>query len=114
MKELFKEIKILTVASQYVFDCIMYVRNNIHLFHKNSDFHNLNTRNKHKLAIQKLRLHKVGNSFVGLSIKCFNKIPQHIIDLPLHKFKVVTKTCLMSKGYYRVDDFLNDKSPWTC
>ena len=113
LRELFKEINILTVASQYIFDCIMYVRKNIHLYHKNSDCHSLNTRNKHKLAIQKLRLHKVGNSFVGLSIKCFNKIPQHIIGLPMHKFKIVIKKCLMGKGYYRVDDFLNEKDPWT-
>ncbi|CAK1579780.1 unnamed protein product [Parnassius mnemosyne] len=113
LRELFKEINILTVACQYIYDNVLYVRKNLDLFKKNSDVHNYNTRNKNKLVVPKLRLHKVGNSFVGNSIKMFNKIPQDLVDMPLNKFKIEVKKCLMKKGYYKVDEYLKDKNPWS-
>lgn len=113
LREIFKEVKILTVASQYIYENIIYVRKNLHLFTKKSDSHQFNTRNKNKLAVPNFRLHKVGNSFLGKCIKFFNKLPQNIVDLPIHKFKSLIKNTLMTKGYYNIEDYLNDKNIWT-
>ena len=112
LKELFKEIGILTVASQYILANIMFIKHNIHLYSKNSDIHSVNTRNKHKLVGPYHRLHKVHNSFAGLGIRFFNKLPEGIANLPLLKFKSVVKGRLTSKGYYSVNDYINDKNAW--
>lgn len=113
LRELFKEINILTVASQFVFDCLMYVHKNLHLFPKKCNAHSFNTRNKQRLAVPIFRLNKSSNSFVGQSVKMFNKLPQCIIDLPLHEFKGYIKRCLINKGYYKVEDYLADSDAWS-
>jgi hypothetical protein len=112
LKDLFKEIKILTVASQYIYNCILFTRLNINLYRKHSDNHSINTRNKDKLILPTFRLHKVSNSFLGQGVMCYNKIPDSILELPHHKFKTHIKSILMSKGYYSVKDYLDDKNAW--
>jgi hypothetical protein len=112
LKDLFKEIKILTVASQYIYNCILYTRQNINSYRKHSDNHSINTRNKDKLVLPTFRLHKVSNSFLGQGVICFNKIPDSILELPYHKFKTHIKSVLMSKGYYSIKDYLDDKNAW--
>lgn len=47
----------------YVFNC-----KNINLFTKKSDNHNVNTRNKDKLAVPNIRLYKVSKSFTRQSL----------------------------------------------
>lgn len=112
LREIFKEINILTVASQYILANIMYVHQNSNQFKKRCDFHNINTRNKNKIATPALRLHKVQNSFLGLSVRFYNKIPEDIINLPINKFKNHIKKTLMRKGYYTIKDYLTDKNAW--
>ena len=112
LRQKFTECNILTVASQYIYSNIMFVRQNINTFHKNSEIHNVNTRNKHKLTMPHYRLEKVHGSFLGLSIRFYNKIPQIILDMPYSKFKEHVKTVLMKKGYYTIDDYMKDKKAW--
>lgn len=112
LREFFKEIGILTVASQYIYNCIMYVHQNIDHFPKKCDLHNRNTRNKNKLSLPRFRLHKVSRSFVGQSIHFYNKIPTETLNLPFNTFKNYIKNTLMSKGYYTTDDYLKDKLVW--
>ena len=90
----------------------MFVRQNISAYNKNSEVHDVNTRNKHKLKMPCYRLHKVHGSFLGLSIRFYNKIPQIILDMPFSKFKEHVKTVLMKKGYYTIDDYMKDKKAW--
>ena len=113
LRELFKEIGILTVPSQYVYHCILYVRQNINIFTKNRDIHTKNTRNKNKIAIPRFRLQKLSRSFMGQSINFYNKIPDDILDLPLTRFKDRIKNTLLKKGYYKTEDYLSDKTAWT-
>lgn len=109
LREKFKDASILTVASQYILENIMYVRKNINEFKLNSDIHNYNTRNKHKLAVPAHRLRKVSTSFVGNCTRFYNKVPTDIVNLPLNKFKSHVKSSLLSKAYYAVNDFIDDK-----
>lgn len=112
LRERFKEIGILTVASQFIYHCILYVHQNIHLFKKRSDTHTFNTRNKNKFSIPLFRLQKVHKSFMGQSVIYYNKIPENVTNMPLHKFKNHIKVTLLKKGYYKVDDYLQDKDVW--
>ncbi|KAI8433033.1 hypothetical protein MSG28_013900 [Choristoneura fumiferana] len=84
-RDRFKEINILTVASQYIHDVILYTHKNIGSFKKGSDVHDINIRNKHKLAVPKFRLRKgdslgnlvlVKNKLFGLvNVDCSRRSP---------------------------------------
>ena len=89
----------------------MLVSQNISKFNKNSEVHDVNTRNKHKLKRSCYRLQKVYGSFLGQCIRFYNKIPQIILDI-FSKFKEPVKTVLMKKGYYTIDDYMKDKKVW--
>lgn len=108
----FKELNILTLASQYIYENILYVRKNIDIFKKNSSFHNYSTRNKDKISAPTTRLHKTSNSFQGNCIRFFNKIPSEIQILSINKFKSYTKVKLLAKAYYNINEYLNDHSAW--
>jgi hypothetical protein len=111
LRDLFKEID-LTLAGQYIYENLVYVRKHLNSFVKKSDVHNLNTRNKNKLAVPKFRLEKTRGSFLGKGIAFLNKVPQEVIELPLNKFKKHVKKTLLSKGYYKVEDYLKDSNAW--
>ena len=112
LRERFKDIGVLTVASQYIYANIIYVRQNIELFSKKSDVHNLNTRNKHKLTASNYRLHKVHGSFVGLCIRIYNRIPVHLLELTDSSFKIKIKDILIKKAYYNINDYFTDTRRW--
>jgi len=44
-RELFKELKILTLSSQYIFSLLLFVVNNKNYFVSNSVYHNINKVN---------------------------------------------------------------------
>ncbi|CAG9791254.1 unnamed protein product [Diatraea saccharalis] len=88
----------------------MYTRKHYDSITTKSSVHNLNTRNKDKLAVPSFRLQKTRGSFLGKCIAMFNKVPQNVIDLPINKFQIHVKNILMSKGYYKVDDYFKDRN----
>lgn len=112
LREIFKTINILTMPSLYIYMNIMYVRKNIDKLKKLGDEHTHNTRHKQKLACYKTRLAKIGRSFVGLSIKLYNKLPDNIIQLSENKFRKVVQCILIKKAYYKINDYLDDKGAW--
>jgi len=112
LRERFKELNILTVASQYIYENLMYARKNICNFPKKCDIHNINTRNKYKRIVPNFRLQKVSGSFMGNCIRFFNKLPEGIEKLPIRKYKSFIKINLMKKAYYTINDYVSDKSAW--
>lgn len=112
LRDFFKEINILTLPSLYIYENIMYVKKNIEMFSKKSDTHNRNTRHRNKIVVPKFRLTKLNKCFLGNTVRFFNKLPQHIADLPFGKFKAHVKRVLVEKAYYRLDTYINDKEVW--
>ena len=112
LRDVFKDAGIITVASQFIYYNILFVRQNAQCHSKNSDIHTIGTRNKDKLVTPSFRLQKVKKSFMGLSIRVYNKLPQCILSLPLPQFKVTLKKILTSKAYYTVQEYLDDKHVW--
>ncbi|GBP05984.1 hypothetical protein EVAR_3246_1 [Eumeta japonica] len=106
------EINILTLASQYIYENLVYVKRNIESFQKRSDIHNMNTRHKNDLAAHKTRLNQVNKLFNGLCVRFYNKIPAEIQNLSFAKFKRFVKRKLYGEGYYTVLEYLNEKNPW--
>lgn len=107
LREHFKNINILTMASQYIYDTIIYALKNIDTFRK---MHS--ARHKHKIAITKFRVSKVSKSFLGQCIHFYNKLPKEALKLPFPRIKTYLKTFLLKKAYYTVEEYLNDKGDW--
>ncbi|VVC96445.1 unnamed protein product [Leptidea sinapis] len=103
---------ILTIASQYILDNVMYVHRHISEFVRNC--HNLivNTRNIHKLIIPTTWLSRVSKSFVGRCICFYNKIPENVQNKNITLFKRIVRKRWCGKGYYNINDFLNDTTDW--
>ena len=81
----FKEINILTVASQYIFEnvIVLYVKKNINNFIKIGDVHNINTRNRFNLSALVTRLHRIRNSFMGQCVRFYNRIPENVREFSI-------------------------------
>lgn len=102
----------MTVPCQFVYENIMYARKNVSNYIKSSDRHNFNTRAKDKIVQPHFRLSKINNSFMSLCIRYYNKLPDNIVNLTETKFKSCIKRTLCMKAYYKLDDYVNDKSAW--
>ena len=49
---------------------------------------------------------------MGNCVRFYNKLPNHITELPINKFKNHVKRKLISKAYYTTQDYMNDKTTW--
>ncbi len=112
LRDKFKEINIMTVPGQFIYENIMYVRKHLILFDKVSDRHNYQTRHRDRLCQPLFRLAKVHKSFMGFSVKCYNKIPGEIQQLNERNFKLCVKKTLCKKAYYKLSDYIEDKDAW--
>lgn len=112
LREKFKESGIMTLACQYIYSNIIYAYKNIEKYVKKEDLHNINLRNKSKICVPYFRLTKVKDSFMGNSIRFINKVPRHILDLPMPKFKLIIKNVLLKKAYYKINEYLSDTINW--
>lgn len=113
LREVFKNIGIMTVPSQYIYENIMYVRKNQALFRRGCDIHDRNTRNKLKLLAVSTRLSRVQKSFVGLCTRYYNKLPDQILTMSENKFKAIVKQTLERRAYYKLSEYLDDKDIWS-
>jgi hypothetical protein len=80
-RDLFKEMEILPLKSQYIFSILLFVAKNKKLFITNYESHNVRTRqckNLHFLP-SVLTLYQNGIYFMG--IKLFNKLPSYLKEL---------------------------------
>jgi len=76
-RELFKTMEILPIYDQYIFSLLLYVVNSEHLFTKNLEVHNHDTRSANNFHLPIANLTKYQNvSHAG--IKIFNHLRIHI------------------------------------
>jgi hypothetical protein len=80
-KKLFKEMNILTFYCQYIFSLVMYMVNNKHLFTKNLEIHNHDTRKACNLHVPTIKLTKYQKGAHYMGIKIFNHLPVYIKGL---------------------------------
>ncbi|VVC96001.1 unnamed protein product [Leptidea sinapis] len=65
-----------------------------------------------KLVMPTTRFGRVIKSFVGRCICFYNMIPENVQNKCVTKFKRIVKKRLCGKGYYSINDFLNDTTDW--
>jgi hypothetical protein len=104
-RELFKELKILTLSSQHIFSLLLFSVNNRDYFVSNSVYHNINTRRKYYLHLPQvsLALYQKGVYYSG--IKIFNGFSTAIKDISSRpkKVKIALKHYLLTHSFYSLD-----------
>ena len=77
-RHLFKQLKIMTLPSQYIFSVLMFIAENRNLFTFNKDIHSFNTRNSFDLHLQSTHLTVVQRGVLQSGCRVFNQLPAHI------------------------------------
>jgi hypothetical protein len=104
-REFFKELKILTLSSQYIFSLLLFVVNIRDYFVSNSVYHNINIcqrRDLHLLQVS-LAMYQKGVYYSGIQI--FNGLPKAIKDVSSKpkEFKIALKRHLHTNPFYSSD-----------
>jgi hypothetical protein len=81
MSNLFKQLGILPLKSQYIYSILLFISKNSKLFTTNYDAHNLQTRHRNDLHLptSTLTLYQKGVYYSG--IKLFNNLPRNIKEI---------------------------------
>ena len=102
-------MEIIPFHSHKIFSLLLYVVNNKHLFTKNLEVHNHDTRsgNNFHLPITNLTKYQKQAHFAG--IKIFNHLSTHIqcVANEIHIFKLALNRVLLSKSFYSIEEYFN-------
>jgi hypothetical protein len=108
-RDAFRDWGILPLQSQYIFSLLIFVVNNMGLYHKSSQIHGLNMRHNFDLYRPQtnLTIYQRGPYYFG--IKLFNHLPLKIKELAydIKQFRAPLNPFLHSKSYYTLDEYLN-------
>ena len=100
---------VVVVVVVVIFLLLLYVVNNKHLFIKNLEAHNHDTRsgNNFHLPITNLTKYQKGAHFAG--IKIFNHLPTHIkcVAIKIQVFKSPLNKFLLSNSFYSIEEYFN-------
>lgn len=106
-RDAFKNLKVLTLCSIYVLQCLLHVKENESKYIKRDTIHLYHTRNSNKLQTDFLRLTKTRDGAGYYGIKFFNLLPYEIQKLNYKHFKTVVKKFLTDNAFYDINDFTN-------
>lgn len=107
-RPLFIKTRILTLASVLILENLLYIRNNIDEFPKNSDHHNFNTRQRDHLVIPYHRLLRTQQPTNHLAIKLFNTLPANITELSVGRFRAVMRRILTETPFYTIEEYFQE------
>ena len=103
---IFKELKILTLTSQFILNTAIYVKKYLEGF-VNGKFREHNTRTKNKIH----QLHGARQSPQNYATVVFNKLPISITrEKDLKKIKKTLKDWLMEKEFYGLSEYFKDST----
>ena len=104
-KQKFKELKILTFPSLYVYVNLIHIKTNLHLYPTNGQRHSVATRSREQLAVPLRRLERCRDGPSYLAVKFFNKLPERYRSLPVKGFRSGVRDYLLKNPLYDWKDF---------
>jgi hypothetical protein len=104
-KPYFIENKIMTLCCIFIFQNIIFVKENVNKFFTRDTVHSYYTRGSTDLNAPAVRLSKFVKSHKYLQIKFYNKIPENFRGLDIKAFKRRLSRWLMSKAFYSIEEF---------
>jgi len=115
-RKLSVELKILPLASQYIYSLLLFVVNNRNYFIPNSVYHESNTRHRNDLHLPQATLTMYQKGVYYSGIKVFNGLPRALKDISSKpgKFKIVLRKFLQTRSFYSLDEFLTNNDILWC
>jgi hypothetical protein len=108
-RDSFREMKMFPLCSQYVYSLMQYVVNNRHLFIRNSESHNIGTRQNNKLFPPNVSITKVQKGAYYSGIIIFNHLPAKLKELSNDQKSLegVLKRFLHANSFYSLEEYFN-------
>jgi len=110
--QLFKQLQILSLPSQYIFSSRVFVNKNRGLFQSNSEIHDLNTRFNHNLHLPSTNLTLVQKAILYSGSKIYNHLPSNIqvLSNDTKLFKSILKSYLIEHMFYSLGEIYQSGS----
>jgi hypothetical protein len=104
-------MKILPLCSQYIYSLMQYIVNNIHLFTRNTEVHNTDTRQNINLFPLSTSFTKVQKGAYYSGIKIYNHLPWELKQLSNDQksFGFALKRFLYANYFYSLNEYFNYK-----
>jgi len=108
-RELFKNLEILPLYSQYIHSISIYFVKTKYLFYTNNQIHSIHTRFKTNLHPPTDNLTKFQERVYYSTIKIFNNLPHEIKDLAndILSFQNALKRFLLTNSFYNSKEYFN-------
>lgn len=110
-RNLFRMLRILPFASQYILSLMLFVVNNKNLFVLNSDKHNIRTRHTNNLYQPTTNFTVYQKGVYCMGIRVYNNLPTYIKEESHNpkKFKTCLKHFLHIHYFYSIEEYFNIK-----
>jgi len=110
--QLYKQLQIHSLSSQYIFSLLVFVNKNRGLFLSNSEIHGMNTHFKYNLHLPSTDLTLVHKGVLYSGSKIYNHLPSNIKVLSnnAERFNSTLKSYLIEHTFYSLDEFYQSKS----
>jgi hypothetical protein len=107
--ELFKTTEILPFCSQYIFSLLLCVVNNKHLFTKDLEVHNHETRSANNFRLPNTNWIKYQKGAHYAGFKIFNLLPTYIkcVGNKIQVLNSALKKFLLSNSFYSIEEYFN-------
>jgi hypothetical protein len=108
-RDLFKELGILPLRSQYIYSLMMFVIKNREKFVTNKGYHELKTRQDLNLHMHQVNLAIFSKGVYHMAITVFNGLPDtlEINSSDPKMFKANLKEFLDMNSFYTMEEFFN-------
>ena len=108
-RKFFMELKILPLASQYIFSLLLFVVKNRNYFTQNNILYDNNTRHRSDFHLPQVTLAKYQKGVYYSGIKVFNGLPRTLKDISSKpdKFKIALRNFLETHSFYSLDEFFD-------
>lgn len=106
-KLIFVQLGIMTVPAIFIYQCLLYMKENCHLYDSLGCMHNYTTRNKDSVSYFRCNYTKTQRSFYYMSIKFHNALPLSVKQLPINKFKKWLSNVLTNNCLYKIEEFFD-------
>jgi hypothetical protein len=107
-RQLFKELKILTLASLYIFEITCYIRKYCQSLEQNYQIHQHNTRRKLDIHVNTQKTELYRKSVINMGTRVYNNLPKYLKEISDYKaFKKELKTFLLFQSFYSLEEFIS-------
>lgn len=106
-RTVFKRMNVLTLPSIYIFQNLLYIKENLHCFVAHENIHNYTTRNRECIAPIYWRLRRCQTGPGYWAIKLYNVLPKHFKSMRLKDFKREIKKFLIDNSFYTYHEFMD-------